>query len=470
LSLILIVDDEPSICWGLTRVAEELGHDVETCASAEDGLRALQRQRPDVIVLDVRLPGMTGLEAMDDFARASDGAPIVVVTAYGDLPTAVDAVRKNAFEYIVKPFDVEIMRRAIRRAVDHRNRDKKSSEQVSEVAEVGGMVGQSLVMRSAFRNIALAAASDASVLLTGESGVGKELAARAIHRFSRRCEGPFVAVNVASLSASLAESELFGHVRGAFTGADQSRTGLLLQADGGTLFLDEVADIPMPLQVKLLRALEHREVLPVGASEPRPSDFRIVTATHINLLEHVANDRFRHDLFFRLSGFEIALPALRERPEDIEPLAEHFLDELGQRSGTDLYFTQAAKNELRSRPWYGNVRELRNAVEHAVVVARQGAIDVHHLPDAAPPRLDVAGEAELGSDAALACAASEWAKRRLAAQSDCDRLEDQLFEIVEPPLLRASIEKHRGQCLPAARALGMHRTTLRKKLDQYGIE
>jgi two-component system nitrogen regulation response regulator GlnG len=288
----LVVDDEPAICWGLSRLGETLGHDVTVASSAEHGLQIAAGQRPDLLVLDVRLPGIDGLSAMKSFRAVLAEAPIIVITAFGDLATAVKAVGQGAFEYVLKPFDLQEIRAAIERALHAAPPHAVTRTAVG----VDGMLGRSPAMQAVFKRIALAAASDAAVLLTGESGVGKELAAQAIHRHSARGGGPFVAVNMAALSPALAEAELFGHVAGAFTGAQQARKGLLVQADEGTLFIDEVADIPPAVQVKLLRALDQGEVLPVGADQPIESRFRVVSATHQDLHQKVGAGGFRHDL------------------------------------------------------------------------------------------------------------------------------------------------------------------------------
>ncbi|MEE3219118.1 MAG: sigma-54 dependent transcriptional regulator, partial [Planctomycetota bacterium] len=323
---LLVVDDEQTICWGLQRLGEGLGHEVVTASSAEEALELVADQRPDVIVLDVRLPGMDGLEAIGEFRERLGDVPIIIMTAYGDLNTAVTAVRNGAFEYLVKPFDLDQVKSAVARAV-HIEQDADDRE-LPKIQSIGDLIGKTPAMQEVFRRLALAAAADANVLVSGESGTGKELAAKAIHRYSRRANGPFVAVNVASLSPSLAESELFGHVRGAFTGADQTRTGLLVQANGGTLFLDEVADIPLPVQVKLLRALEEGEIAPVGSSDKVPTNFRVVSATHQHLLGNVKDATFRHDLYFRLCAFQIDIPPLRERREDVRELTDYFLSQL----------------------------------------------------------------------------------------------------------------------------------------------
>jgi two-component system nitrogen regulation response regulator GlnG len=319
-------------------------------------------------------------------------------------------------------------------------------------------------MQEAFRRIALVAASDACVLITGESGTGKELAARAIHQHSRRAKGPFVPVNVAALSETLAESELFGHVRGAFTGASDARIGLLQQAHGGTLFLDEVADIPLATQAKLLRVLEQRELLPVGSSQPVATDFRMISATHQKLPRLIEEGKFRHDLYFRLCAFEIDMPPLRERSADVPLLVEHFLHVL-TGGGTSRLSTDAMR-ELERRPWYGNVRELRNAVEHALVLARDGVITLDHLPPPVPARL-VGGEAgQSPVEERLAELVRGWAERQLAEGKFDGRLHEELLAIIEQPLFEAALARHHGQYSAAARALGIHRTTLKKKVGE----
>jgi len=378
----------------------------------------------------------------------------------------VQAVRNGAFDYLVKPFDLEAAKRAIRRAMEHAAAPPGAAA-VQEPSAETRLVGSSTAIQEVFKRVALVAASEACVHLRGESGTGKELIARAIHHFSRRAQGPFVAVNVASLSPTLAESELFGHVRGAFTGADQSRKGLLERADGGTIFFDEVADIPPTLQVKLLRALEHGEILPVGADRPVESDFRVLSATHQDLRELVAKGTFRHDLYFRLITFEIEIPPLRNRREDIRELAEYFLDVLAARNGVArATIAPEAMAELERRPWYGNVRELRNAVEHAVILAPGGRIAPEHLPPPTPASVSAGGTTE----EILAALVRQWAEAQLRDPQQAQDLYARLLELVEPPLLEAALASYQGQCAAAARRLGLHRTTLRKKLDQYGVE
>ncbi len=465
MTCVLIVDDEQSICWGLSQLVREMGYDAQTASSAEEGLEVARQSPPDAIVLDVRLPGMDGLEAMEHFREILGPVPVIVVTAYGGLSSAVTAVRNGAFDYITKPFDLRTAEHTIARALASSDMVTKPPA-TAEAVEQGRIVGTSAAMQEVYKRIALVATSETSVHVRGESGTGKELAARAIHRHSRRADGPFVAVNVASLSPSLAESELFGHVRGAFTGAEETRPGLLAQADGGVIFLDEVADIPMALQIKLLRALEQGEMLPVGSNESVGSDFRVISATHQNLPELVAKGDFRHDLYFRLVAFEIEMPPLRDRREDIRLLADHFLGLLAAKLGQAApCLSQAAIDELERSPWYGNVRELRNSIDHAVVLARGGAITAEHLPPPAPASMTAAaiqGEA-------LSALIRHWTENELDGQN-VDDLYERLLRMIEPPMLKAAMAHFHGQCATAARHLGLHRTTLRKKLEQYGIE
>jgi two-component system nitrogen regulation response regulator GlnG len=335
--------------------------------------------------------------------------------------------------------------------------------------QVEGMVGRSPAMQEVYKQIALAAASEAAILLCGESGTGKELAARAIHRYSSRADGPFVAVNVASLSENLAESELFGHVRGAFTGAEVNRIGLLAQAHGGTLFLDEVADIPHATQVKLLRALEHGEVTPVGSSQPVRTDLRVVSATHRDLIRCADEGLFRHDLYFRLSAFQINLPPLRERRQDIAELAHYFAALLDRSSGAgNVAITPQALAALEDRHWHGNVRELRNAIDHALILSRGHSILPEHLPP--PVVVGQAAGQPVSAHEKLVEAVRQWAHQNVDSAELTGRLHERLLEIIEPPLFDVATRRHHGQCATAARQLGIHRTTLRKKLDDYGID
>lgn len=460
MSNLLIVDDEEAICWGLTKIVEGLGHTPITKSSAEAALELASNTCPAAIVLDVRLPGVSGLDAMEQLRERFGTVPIIVITAHGDLETAVESVRNGAFEYVVKPFETDEIRQLILRALEaSKTLDTQGSRtQIETPTTIDGMTGKSRVMQDVFARIALAANSDAGVLIQGESGTGKELAARAVHRYSKRAEGPFVPVNLAALSSSVAESELFGHVRGAFTGAEADRQGLLKQANGGTLFIDEVGDIPLDMQVKLLRALEHGVFTPVGGSQTVESNFRIVSATNADLLDAIKQQRFRHDLFYRLSAFRIELPPLRERDKDAASLAKQFAATMGDSCQS---IAPDAEREILSRSWHGNVRELRNAIEHAIVLARGGPIEARHLPE--PLLLPASGSNE-NSDDELTAAIRRWIQTQMDAGESASELHAVVSEMVEKPLLEAALSRHKGNFSAAAKDLGIHRTTLRKKM------
>lgn len=460
MSRILIIDDEQSICWGIEQLGTELGHEVSTASSAEKGLELAGEQTPDLIFLDVRLPGMDGLDAMQLFRDRAPDCRIVIMTAYGELRTAVAAIQKGAFEYLVKPFELNQVQQAIQRGTAREN-----SANATPAAAIEGFVGSSASMQKVFKRIALAATSDTGVLISGESGTGKELAARAVHQYSARNSQPFVAVNIAALSQTLAESELFGHVAGAFTGADRDKKGLLVQANGGSLFLDEVADIPMPIQVKLLRSLEQGEVIPVGSTQPIKTDFRVISASHQKLDDLIQKGKFRHDLYYRLSAFQIALPPLREREGDLVQLSKYFVDLATQKSNLPMpSLTESAIEEIRSRKWYGNVRELRNAIEHAVIVARGGEIVPEHIPKSASS--SDAGELDL--EGQLADLVRRWTQGKLE-QGDSVELYSELLKQIEPPIFQTLLDHNKGQYQASAKQLGLHRTTLKKKLDQHRI-
>lgn len=456
MSRVLIVDDEESICWGLRRLLTEEGHDVTVCPSAEDALTAVRRSRPDLALLDVRLPGMDGLTAIEQL-QGDDPFPIVVITAYGNLETAVRALERGAFDYLVKPFDLQQIVDVVRRA-ETAARTTSPSQSKPPLAEA--LIGRSPAMQEVFKRIALAAPSDAPVLIVGESGTGKELVAQALHRYSRRAEAPFIPIHAAALSPSLVESELFGHARGAFTGAEAERRGLLEAADGGTVFLDEAADIPPAVQVKLLRVLEQNEVFRIGESTPRPCRIRIVAAINRDPAECVREGLLRKDLLYRLAAFEIRLPPLRERRDDVPLLAERFLQQAGREREPELHFSAEAVEAMIRRDWPGNVRELRHAVEHAAITARGGRIEPHHLPPAG--RYETTSETD--EAATLSAAAAAWAERRLATADSEGRLHERLLEVVEPALFDAVLKAVSGNRARAADRLGIHRATLRKKI------
>jgi two-component system nitrogen regulation response regulator GlnG len=459
---ILIVDDEEAVCWSLQRALSREGFSVAATASAEQAFVLMEKQRPDVLILDVRLPGMDGLTALARLRSVAPDLPVLVVTAFGDLPTAVRAVEGGAFDYLAKPFDLQQALDCVQRALLRRPTPEPSAEASDASTNPEEIIGRSLAIQIVFKRIALVAPRDACVLITGESGTGKELVARALHRYSPRREKPFLPVHIAALNPNLVESELFGHTRGAFTGAAQARPGLLALADGGTVFLDELADIPLPVQVKLLRVLEHNEILPVGSTQPQPLNIRILTATHQDLTRRVAEGQFRHDLFFRLNVFPIALPPLRDRVEDIEALAEHFLRRFEPRA---LPLLPETLRYLQALPWFGNVRELRNALEHAAIVARGGPLLPEHFPTFA---LDPSARSPAEQ---LAAMVRKWLADRVrdSGATPPSDLHTALLQCVEPALLEEVMRRVQGNRWAAAQWLGLNRATVRKKLALYHL-
>jgi two-component system nitrogen regulation response regulator GlnG len=464
---ILIIDDEEPIAWALRRAFERDGHRVAVAASAEDGLARARQQPPAVVFLDVRLPGMDGLAALAELKKVAPAAGVVVITAHGNLNTAVKAVEGGAFDYLAKPFELAQALDAAKRALS-RNREEPPGSHPGLAEEhdtsPDAIVGRSPAVQTVFRRIALVAPTAACVLITGESGTGKELVARAIHAHSPRRDRSFLPVHVAALNPNLVESELFGHVKGAFTGADRPRAGMLSLADGGTVFLDELADIPLPVQAKLLRVLERQEVLPVGGTQSQPVDVRIVSATHADLSAAVRDGRFRADLFFRLNVYPIHVPPLRDRVDDVPLLAEHFLRRFGVASPAAVLPADALAF-LKSRPWPGNVRELRNALEHAAIEARGGPLRPEHFP----PSADTASAGTVADR--LRSLVVEWVREMTTAarkpgEEPAD-LYQQLIEAVEPALLDEVLRQLGGNRLAAARWLGLARATVRKLIRKY---
>jgi two-component system nitrogen regulation response regulator GlnG len=458
---VLIVDDEEAVCWSLQRALQREGYQADVAATAEQALVQVGKIAYDAIVLDVRLPGLDGLAALGEIQKRRPGTPVIIATAFGSLSIAVRAVEQGAFDYLAKPFDLTQALDVISRAT--RPESLPGDPPVSGTeASLEEIVGRGSAMQAVFKRIALVAPTDACVLITGESGTGKELVARAIHRYSTRKAGPYLPVHIAALNPNLTESELFGHARGAFTGANVAREGLLSLAAGGTVFLDEVADIPLGVQVKLLRVLEHQEVLPVGGNEAQPLSVRVLAATHQDLGKCVAEGHFRHDLYFRLNVFQITLPPLRERPEDIEPLAEHFLRRFAPQS---LPLLPATVRYLQGQPWFGNVRELRNALEHAAIIARGRPLTPEHFPPVSRPP----GASEPVD--VLTTAVRTWLAEqiRLAGNEPPHDLYERLLDTIEAPLLAEIIRRVQGNRWEAARWLGLNRATVRKKLAKYGL-
>jgi len=381
-SRILVVDDDPASRDLLRKVLATEGHQVATAADGREALAELARQPADLVVSDIRMPDLDGVQLLDRMQEAAPGVPVILVTAFGDVEGAVEAIRRGAFDYLAKPYDVDAIRLLVRRALNQsalvaENRELR--RQVRDKYKLEGIVGRSEPMLQVFKTAARVAQSDATVLIEGESGTGKEQVARSIHAASRRAAGPFVAVDCGAIAEGVLESELFGHARGAFTGAQSTRRGLFEEASNGTLFLDEMGDVGPALQARLLRALQEGEVRRVGANEAIPVDVRVLAATNKDLARQVKEGKFREDLYYRINVVTIRLPPLRERREDIPLLAEHFAAKHGRPEGAAI--TPAASELLLAYDWPGNVRELENVIARALALNHSGLVVPEDLPD-----------------------------------------------------------------------------------------
>jgi two-component system, NtrC family, nitrogen regulation response regulator GlnG len=462
MSLVLVVDDDAAIRTVVGQALRRAGHEVvlaDTLAAAE---RAMARARPDVLVTDVLLPDGNGLDRLD---RA--GPPVIVLSAQNTLTTAVRAAEAGAYEYLPKPFDLDALTGAVAGALARQ----------SAAAEQGGagedpalpLIGRSPAMQSVYRTVARVVSNDLTVLISGESGTGKELVARAIHDLGRRAGAPFVALNMAAIPRELIEAELFGHERGAFTGAAQRTAGRFEQAAGGTLFLDEIGDMPIDAQTRLLRVLQSGEFTTVGGARAIRADVRIVAATNRDLSAQVAGGQFREDLFYRLNVVPLALPPLRERGGDVALLARYFLDTAAEEGLPRRRLDRDAVAVLEAHDWPGNVRELENLMRRLAVLARDEVIGA----DAVRAMLGAPTPAGAAGDLAIADAVRaliERVARERPGALDDGSLYDRVIGEVERPLIEAMLARHGGNQLRAARAMGINRNTLRKRLDSLGID
>ena len=381
---VLVVDDEPKLCDLLSSALTQNDVHVFTAGNGLQALAILEQEDIDLVISDWRMPGMDGPQLLAEVKVRYPQLPVIVMTAYSTVKNAVQSMRNGAYDYIAKPFDIDELDITVSKALQFRDIVRDNARMRAELDEhqhIDSLVGESPSFRRVLQAIDSVRDSNATILLTGESGTGKEMVARAIHRHGSRADKPFVAVNCAAIPEGLLESEMFGHRKGAFTGAVADRVGRFMQADKGTLFLDEVGDMPLALQAKILRALQERVIEPVGDPRERKVDVRVIAATNKNLLEAVANKEFREDLYYRLNVFPIPLPALRERVEDIGPLARHFAHNLGATAGKRISgFSPSALQAMTQYNWPGNIRELQNCVERATIVAQSSTIEDSDLP------------------------------------------------------------------------------------------
>jgi two-component system nitrogen regulation response regulator GlnG len=465
---ILVIDDEEGVRWALAKALERAGYQVEREADGLAGGAAALDPGVDLVLLDVRLPGRGGLEVLKEILARRPDLPVIMMTAHGTLPVAVEAMKAGAYDYIGKPFDTDevlmVVAKALQAQALAREVTRLRAAEEPPV-ELGGIVGAGPAMQQIFKAVGKVAGTELTVLVRGESGTGKELIARAIHENSRRKGGPFVPVNCAAIPRELLESELFGHERGAFTGAVAARRGRFEQAEGGTLFLDEIGDMDFSLQTRLLRVLQERRIERLGGERSLPVDVRIVAATNQDLEAAVARRAFREDLFYRLNVVTIHLPPLRDRREDIPALADHFLAAFAREQGGSLKtLSPDALDVLAGARWPGNVRELENVVQRAAALAPTALILPDHLP--APVRAG-AGEAPAVAEEVP----RDWIRaelQRLDGTLD-GRLHEHFVACLERPLLELTLRRTGGNQLKAAEMLGINRNTLRKRIRDLGV-
>jgi len=459
-----VVDDDQSVRWVLEKALRQDNIQTRSFERAEHLLEAIEHREPDVLLTDVRMPGIDGIALMERLSRSHPSLPIIVMTAYTDLDSAVAAYQGGAFEYLPKPFDIDEALRLVRKAA-RRNGAARSSESQRADRELPTLIGQAPAMQEVFRSIGRLARSSMTVLITGESGTGKELVARALHQHSPRASKPFVALNTSAIAADLLESELFGHERGSFTGADARRIGRFEQADGGTLFLDEIGDMSPALQTRLLRVLAESEFYRVGGQTPIRVDVRVIAATNQDLAVAVRDGRFREDLFHRLNVIRINTPPLRERRQDIPLLLKHYLSEAARELDAPAKtLNSEALDRLRAYDWPGNVRQLINTTRRLTVAAPGGVITAADLPDELGSRQTGAGDMNEWTEAL-----DRWADDRLTGEAGGTLLEDALpaFERV---LIRRALARAQGHRQEAAKLLGWGRNTLTRKIRSLGLD
>ncbi|HWV91982.1 MAG TPA: nitrogen regulation protein NR(I), partial [Burkholderiales bacterium] len=449
--------------WVIEKALSREGIAFSSFSSAQDALDALGASSPEVLVSDIRMPGRSGLELLQAVKQRHPAVPVIVMTAYSDLDSAVAAFQGGAYEYLPKPFDIDQAVGLIRRALDESRRETQATETIVDDKDI---LGHAPAMQEVFRAIGRLSQSSATVLITGESGTGKELVARALHRHSARASQPFVAINTAAMPKDLLESELFGHERGSFTGAQQQRRGRFEQAEGGTLFLDEIGDMPAELQTRLLRVLSDGSFYRVGGHQQIKGNVRVIAATHQNLEQRVREGTFREDLYHRLNVIRLRLPSLRERSEDIPLLAKHFLAMSAKQLGVEpKRIGDDALANLARLDFPGNVRQLENLCHWLTVMAPGQVIDLGNLP--AEFRAQSPGDAaSAGSD--WLAALEQEAERRLA-RGDTGIL-DALGRQFERALISKALAKTGGRRIDAANLLGMGRNTITRKIQELGIE
>ena len=446
---ILVVDDDEILRATLTTILTRRGFEVDSVADGLEALDAIRSKVYDLVVTDIEMPRMNGITLLDRASALNPRLSFIVITAYASVESAVEALRRGAYDYLLKPLNFDDLILKIQRLLEHRQlvlENQYLRQEIHQRYTFENLVGQSEAMQKVFRLIEKVSKTESNVLITGRSGTGKELVARAIHFTSNRRHQPLISINCAALTESVVESELFGYRRGAFTGATTHRDGLFVAASGGTLFLDEVGDLPASVQPKLLRAIEQREIVPVGGTKPVPVDVRIIAATHRNLRDEVETGRFRADLFYRLNVVEIHLPSLSERPEDIPLLVKHFISQFNRQMNKSVRgATPEALDLLTRHCWRGEVRELQNAIERAMIFCQDDYLDIQHLPAEIWECLD-----------------------RTAAPTKTDSLQDALRDF-EKKYIQNALRRHGFHRRKTAEALGIGEATLYRKMKELGI-
>ena len=474
-SRILLIEDDASIVGGLKKELQVEGYEVAVAERGDDGLAQAKEQPFDVVITDLKMPGLSGLELVEQLHAAKPKLPIIVVTAFGTTETAIEATKLGAYDYLLKPFDMAELLDLVAKSVACNRLMSEPVEMGQARSNRSAIIGNSRVMQAVYKEIGRVAATAVTVLIRGETGTGKELVARAIYQHSSRAAQPFIAVNCAAIPETLLESELFGHDRGAFTGAHARRIGRFEQANHGTLFLDEIGDLSLSTQVKLLRVLQEKYIQRVGGNEKISVDVRVLAATHRDLETALKENeasrtfRFREDLFYRLSGVTITLPPLSQRPEDIPDLVKYFMQRSGAELGVDAPSIQPeAIAFLQNQVWPGNVRELENVVRQALLLARNYPIDLEHVQEAyARTRKSV-----LVSDQTIAGYFSELLAKAQRGEGPSGRAQGvhaKMIEEMERELFARAIQLAQGNQAKAARWLGVTRTTMREKLIHFGL-
>ena len=462
-----IVDDDRAIRWVLERALEKEHVATRSFENADKALARLEKFEPDVIITDIRMPGTDGLAMLKEVQIAHPQLPVIIMTAYADLDRAVAAFRGGAFEYMPKPFDVDDVINIVRRALRKSAAGVVVEVEPVDTTPVPEIIGSSAPMQEVFRAIGRLSNSNMTVLLTGESGTGKELVARALHRHSPRASKPFIALNTAAIPRDLLESELFGHEKGAFTGASVQRIGRFEQADGGTLFLDEIGDMPSELQTRLLRVLADGEFYRVGGHEPVRVDVRVIAATHQHLEQSVRAGQFREDLFHRLNVIRLQLPPLRARADDMDALSDHFLRTIAAELQVEAKkLLPRALDVMRRFSWPGNVRQLENVCRRVMIMAPSREIDIEDLP------AELLANSEMPETAGASdweTALRQWAELRTRSGDETPIL-DEAVPRFETTMIEVALKATRGRRQEAAKLLGWGRNTLTRKIKELGLD